>query len=72
MYVSHKLQALYARGNAAITVWAVQGEMVVVNLEWLCTIFCFITLCNFYHLDINSEKGGGGGGGEVYYSERKA
>ena len=33
MRVSHKLQALYARGNTAITVEAVQGRMVIVNLE---------------------------------------
>ena len=61
MRFSHKLQALYARGNTAITVEAVQGRMVIVNLEWLCAIFCLITLCHFYHLNINSEKGGGEG-----------
>ena len=58
MRVSHKLQALYARGNAAITVYAVQGRMVIVNLAWLCAIVCFITLCHFHLLNIYSETGG--------------
>ena len=37
--------------------------MVIAKLECLCAIFCFITLCHFYHLNISSEKGGGGGEG---------
>ena len=39
--------------------------MVIVNLEGLCAIFCFITLCDFYHLNTNSAKGEGKEGGGV-------
>ena len=54
----------FTRGNAAITVWAVQGRMVMVNLEWLCAIFCFVTICYFYHILIlrGGREGGGGWG----------
>ena len=38
--------------------------MVIVNLEGLCATFCFITLCDFYHLNTNSAKGEGEGEGE--------
>ena len=29
-------------------------NMIIFNLEWLSSIFCFITLSHFYHLNINS------------------
>ena len=45
--------------------------MVIANLECLCAIFCFITLCHFYHLNISSEKGGGGGNVRVKISSVK-